>query len=245
MQKTFNYTGRRKLEKSEFTILLEDKQSPPKFDIKFNFNKEKLPKPNASIYVEVYRKATRQRFDYGKVNNIKKGKFHEITDVDPKGTLLFDIKVVDESEAIGKIIASTTRQSATSPDEYKTSLMSLKSHDLGQEIWKVDFSSGKPKLLVNNKIPNIRDEFKSNAQLQALIYPNAFRLILINYLIGESEDLEGYEEWMAFASQFYDKPNDLEELEDIMDWIDNVIVSFSERFKLTDEYLKILGDEDV
>ena len=69
MQRTVNFTNRRKLERKEFRIDLHGSSEAPEFDVEFNLV-DNLPE-DALIHVEAYNGNTSQRFDWGYVGGLR------------------------------------------------------------------------------------------------------------------------------------------------------------------------------
>ena len=185
MQRTINHTGRRKIEAKEIHINIQDQENgAPVFDVDFSLNREKLP-DSASIYIEAYQRNTLQRFNFGTVGNIRKPENRELDQIDLTSPTLFRIRIVDEAEHLGRLIASAERLKPKdeSDEEQRSSLLVVRSRHLGQQTWKIEFDTGgKPELCINRRIPDAIGQLKSNPQFQSLILPGAFRQVLTFFL---------------------------------------------------------------
>jgi hypothetical protein len=238
MQRTLNYTGRTKIEQKQALFSFRDNgDGPPEFDVVFTIDPDEYPE-NASLYVEAYYKETRQRFDFGTVANIRPPQERVLDEIDLSGPTLFRVLIVDDSGRHGMLLASGDQFRADAgKDEDKDSLISVRKYDLGQLTWKVHFESGMaPELHVNSRISGAIEKVRSDPTFQSLIFPAMLKEVLTYYLWNE-EDEEGSEHcsrWMAFASLFAEeRPNGEDPLE-MLQWVEEVVREFSERFELTD-----------
>jgi len=248
MQRTINHTGRRKIEVKELQInMLEQDDGVPAFGVDFSLNREKLP-DSASIYIEAYQRNTLQRFNFGTVGSIQKPANTELDQLDLSSPALFRIRIVDETEHLGRLVASAERlkPEGDSEEDKRSSLLVVTSRDLGQQTWKIEFNTGgKPELCINKRIPNAIGKLKENPLFQSLILPSAFRQVLMFFLWNEDDEEEGgvAEEWMTFAEHMADERPTGGDPQQLTDWIDDVVARFSESFDLCDILLhKLEGD---
>ncbi|MFQ5642326.1 MAG: hypothetical protein ACE5FQ_01365 [Thiogranum sp.] len=100
MQKTINYTGRRKILHSELQIkLVEHGDAVPEFDVDFSLKRENLP-DDAAIYIEAYKNNTSQRFDFGTVGQITKPENRILDQIDLTAPTLFRIRLVSMADLL-------------------------------------------------------------------------------------------------------------------------------------------------
>ena len=237
-----NHTGRTRIKRSEVQITLnEHKDSPPDFEVNFNLDTNKLP-GDASVYVEAYHRNTSQRFDFGKVNSPVPPVNTLLNQLDLSGPVLFRVKVVDQSEKIGKLVGSAERlrPEDDSEEENRASLMTFKSTDLGQLTWKMEFlQDSKPVLCINSKIPEAKVRLMHNPVFQSLILPAALRetLVFIFFNIAEEEpDADSWHKpWMEFANSISptEKPDSSDPYE-LHHWVDDVVDEFSRKHEMCD-----------
>jgi hypothetical protein len=236
MQRTINHTGRKKIEAKELQIHLQtDDQDSLSFDVDFNLDREKLP-DNASIYIEAYQRNTLQRFHFGSVSQILKPEDRTLNEIDLSSPTLFRIHIVDESEHLGRLVASADRlrPEGENDEDQRSSLLTVTSRPLGEQTWKIEFETGgKPQLCINSRIPDAIGQMKNNPFFQSLILPATFRQVLMFYLWDDNEE-EGTiaDEWLRFAEHISsDRPED-DDPSLLMDWIDEVVERFSNNFNL-------------
>lgn len=246
MQRTINHTGRRKIEVKELQINIQEQENGvPVFDVDFSLDRKKLP-DDASIYIEAYQRNTLQRFNFGTVGDIQKPENRELDLLDLTSPALFRIRIVDETEHLGRLIASaeSLRPEGDNDEDQHSSLFTLRSTPLGQQTWRIEFNTGgKPQLCINSRIPDAIGQLKNNPQFQSLIFPAALRQVLMFLLWNEDEEEGGVaEQWMTFAEHIaYERPEGNDPLQ-LTGWVDDVVERFSEAFDLCDILLHRLED---
>lgn len=247
MQRTINHTGRRKIEAKELQINMQEQSNGiPAFDVDFSLNRDKLP-DNASIYIEAYQRNTLQRFNFGTVSEIRKPENRELDQLDLSSPALFRIRIVDETENLGRLIASAEKlkPEGDNDEDQRSSLLVVRCRNLEQQTWKIDFETGgKPELCINSRIPDAIGQLKNNPLFQSLILPGAFRQVLMFFLWNDDDEDEGgiAEEWMTFAEHIaYERPEGKDPLQLTL-WVDDVVTRFSETFVLCDILLHKLEE---
>ncbi len=237
MQRTLNYTNRRRIEKHEVLFsFTEDGGNIPEFEALFEFNSE-YPK-DASLYVEAYYRETRQRFDFGKVSKITPPKNCKLDELDLSGSIQFDVLIVDKSRKHGLVLARGTRFKADSDDgeeNNRSSILPVKKAQLGQLPWKVEIESGElTKLCLNDSIPNAIEKINNDAVFQSLILPAALKEILTFYLWNEDQDSEEAKRWFAFADDFAESRPKSEDPSELLEWVEEVVEEFAKHHNLGD-----------
>lgn len=165
--------------------------------------------------------------------------------VDRSGSVLFRVKIVDNDNEPGKLLASAERIQPRSEDDAdgRRSLFPILYRDLGPETWKVEINYGdRPKLIINTKLPGFSHKLQENALLQGLLLPAAFREVLDKLVqpadAGDDADEEGEggtggwkEEWLQYAHDELGMPEIADSVseEDRQDWVDEAIIKFSEK----------------
>jgi hypothetical protein len=126
----------------------------------------------------------------------------------------------------------------------RTPLLPVKPQKLGDEIYRLDFSSpgNSPLLLINSDAGEYSVIAKSPAFV-SLVYPAVFREILVRVLIIDGHDDyddrdEWRSQWVRFAtllSGLGDLPK-IDETEDRFDWIDKAVSSFGKRIQVRNRF---------
>jgi hypothetical protein len=236
MQRTFNYTGRIRINQQNVHVQLEDNgDRPPTFNARLDLS-DSLP-PHCKVYVEAYRKQTSQRFDFGTIGQLRPPANRELTEVDLAGRLLFRVRVVDESQSVGSVIASGDRIKPQDSLGDANSMMPIKSADLGNVPWKLDIdgTDDYPVLFVNKDIPDGVNRFQVDRTLVSVVLPAALREALTFYIFLTSDDEkegEARNNWLNFAGLLVTPLDEDADKEDKRQWIDEVIEVFSLKHRL-------------
>jgi hypothetical protein len=247
VQRIFNYTGRKKIDKSEALFSFFGPEDTPSFNVEFRLNENDFPK-ESSLYVEAHCGETRQRFAFGKISKIVPPEDRSLTEVDLSRPTLFSVLVVDESKKHGLLLASGISfrgDKDNNEEKDRSSILTVVKKPMGQLTWRVEFETGGvPELCLNTSIPNAIDKMRSDPHFQALVLPAALRQVLIYFLWNEEdEDNEIAEKWMEFAKYFGEEKPDSEDPLTLMGWVDDVVSAFSMKFNLCDRLLKAVKED--
>jgi len=196
-----NSTGRKRIHREHIRIRLNDERGgqPPTFTADIQIPEELKLDRSAKVYVEPYVKSSSMRFDFGTVGLIAPPANCVLTEIDAGATVLFRVKVVDETEEIGRILASANgiRPEDDSDGDDRRPLLPVRSCNLGEAIWRLDVDrDAGPTLVVNNRIPDLIETLKRDVCLQGVIYPEVVRRLAIDVFGPESEHDEE-EGWLA------------------------------------------------
>lgn len=242
MKRHLNYTARQKIPAKNIKIDLHREDGSLKsFDASVNLSSLKLPF-DAKVFIEVYYRTDRKRFDFGTVSNITKPESTDLTDMGNLENLNFRIKIVDQTTKYGLILAEADKIKPHSEGEDEDQIRSILATefncDLGHQIWRINYAADSPIIEFNKNIPNIRSLAKTDPVFFFHVYPQVIREILYHLFIEESFDheaaeVEWHKNWLNFARTIYPEsiPERLttsipETSQDIVDWIDNVVNEF-------------------
>jgi hypothetical protein len=261
MKRRFNYTGRKKIPRENVSITLirySDGKSRG-FSVSLNLNGLNLL-ADAKVYVETYHRNEMKRFDYGTAGNFSPPQDTTLTGLAYTENLKFRVLVVDESGIHGKILAHADRITPEASAD-KKSILEVDFRDLGQQIWKVEFTGdgGAPVLVINDRIPNITNIAKSAPRFIMDVYPSALREVFIHMIFIEGLDslsdppVEWHKYWLEFAKvvcpenppqEIYKsgENNDRIVKKDWLEWIDRVVEEFCWRRTEWREYILIVGE---
>lgn len=208
MKRTINSTGRRKLTLDQIIIRIEEPAvagGVRRFSAELTGLDDVNFPADAKIYVEPYARSSFMRFAYGNVGAIHAPADTELVDIDAGSPVLFDVKVVDESKNVGRILAAARAISpvnSTEGDDNRRSLLPVESRDLGELVWQLDMLPGaRPVLVLNSRVPNALVRLKSDPLIQGAILPPAIALILDRLLDPEgpgTEDEDWADDWLTW-----------------------------------------------
>jgi hypothetical protein len=178
------------------------------------------------------------RFPFGRVGAIVPSEDRRLVEFEAADGVLFRVRVTSAAGRHGVMLAEADRISARRPEEveeYRTSLLPVRSCDLDQEVWRVDFNDG-PVLLINKSLD--KHAVANSHFFQSLVYPQAMREILTRILLLEDfpnrEDHDDWRtQWLNFAESLPGVGETQEEDTDrFEDWIDSAVASFARRHGL-------------
>lgn len=209
MIRKFNYTGRRKIERSKVPITvyaLSGNESA--FSIDFNLGEYDLPQ-DAHIFVEAYIPTKFfQRFSYHTVGKIEPPKSTSLVEIGSTDDLLFRVKVVDQTESKNTLIAIADKIAPRSKDKSESrrqSLLPVRINDIGDVIWKLSLDEeDKPTLEISDRIPGLSEVVRTDREFHALVLPEIFKKILYHALNEELvrdpfEEDDMWHLWVRFA----------------------------------------------
>ena len=237
MKRRLNYTNRRNLTAEHVKIALENQPGnlALRFTASFSFPTAWKLNPEAKVYIEAYVASTSMRFPFGTVKEIAHPVDTTLRELDA-GNILFRVKIVDESGEIGKLLASAEeiRPSGQEGEESEgvRSFFPLVMANLGQAIWKVEITkSDRPRLLLNNQIPGLRERLLGDPLIQGAILPFAMQYVLDKTLLSaEFDDADWAADWKEFVESLCGNvfPSDDEELDedDVAPIVETAVAAF-------------------
>jgi hypothetical protein len=258
--KRLNFTGRRKIAPGDVTVSLSvvDGQIP-EFHADLRLSGYGLP-GDAHVFVEAYHQTVRMPFAYGSIDNIKPPKDTRLHEFGEAPHLAhFRVRVSDVKGVRGMLLAEVSRISPHSEDAGESeSLLEVKPAPLGCVPFRVDFSGECVRLLINNDMPNWRS-FSESVLFKSFAGPVVLREILNRILHIENEsdpDGSGWaSQWLKLAVRLPASPGIPPEIEDgqsaeekcdeIDEWIDDVVRSFSQQQNSLDKLRSVLTETDL
>ena len=242
MTRTMRPTGRRKLKRSEVRFFLNrDHAGPPTFEANWEIDSKFYP-DDSHVYVEASVANTLQRFSFGTLEDIKPPENRSLDKLDLTSSVKFTVYIVDQTETAGRLLASGIfRANDDDIEEGSRPLIAVKTYDLGQQVWKVDFSQESPELVINQNIPDAIHRIQTDLLFQGLVLPAMLKSILTHILWNEERDDESVEAaWIHIAEELGDKLPNTEDPVKLNDWIDGVVDEFSRKHKFCDSVRAVL-----
>jgi hypothetical protein len=253
MIRKFNYTGRKKLNKGNISITLTDDVPVKSFTADIDFEGMNIPE-EASVFIEPYYKSSFMRFDFGKVGAIIPPSNRYLTDIPSSSTILFRVKIVDESGVNGRLIrfADKIHPINVEPERInKQSILRVNwEAELGQQVYKVSFDTDGPMLEINRKLDNRREIIKSDAFF-SLVYPSVVRQIAEEIFRPPIDWGEGDDNWQSKWIQFFKKALyvgesiDFEEAEETEQslWINQIVEAFCNKYRVRSKFENSLNSK--
>ena len=201
MIRKFNYTGRKKIKRSNVQIdMFRDRDGRRAFNISLQLGELSLP-AGAHVYVEAYHRTGYQRFDFGTIAGRRIPQNRTLIKFSDSAIPLFRVKVVDKSSAHGRILAAVDKIRPQSIDDTPVgnqSLLYVEFDDLGNKVWQLDLDGDWPVLRLNQNVDSIALIAGSEARFLALVYPEVYRQVMTRILIvDEHTDPECDDDWQS------------------------------------------------
>ncbi|CAG1008924.1 hypothetical protein ANRL4_03956 [Anaerolineae bacterium] len=243
MIRRYNYTNRVKLPRKVAHIkTFTDESGAQAFEAEVNFAGYSLPS-GAHVYLEAYYGSAMMRFSVGVIGSSSifhcRGLLTELQDPQVN----FRVKVVDEQQSIGRIVALADRIQTLNQDTkqvMRIGLLPVKVTALGDQVWKLEIPSDgtDPVLCVNELLDTgdipVTELVRNNPIFLTLVFPHVVRRIF-EYLLFDregdyqEEDPEHWgNRWMQYAvkQQGADLPPDRNEDDEKSEWIEQVVERF-------------------
>lgn len=257
MKRTFNYTGRKRLDGSAFVIrLFEKENAPSEFDVELHRScMPSLPERGVA-WVEAYRGARTMRFRLGIRAFAEKSARLTLSDFDPNEPVLFRLKIVDENDSRRPVLGWRDR---IRPFTYsknglkKKSVLPVLPCDLGHVAWDIDWQDPLlPVLRVNSRINDAKSVtaiVKSDPDFAALVFPTVIREVLTRLLMGGADEEEDGDEneWLIFGTNLVGKGCELDDddrdgdgnEEAIRRWVNAAVQAFGRQAALIPRYMDL------
>ncbi len=195
-----NFTGRKKIPKENLVIQLYFNVSGVQEFHAFLDSLKELSLPSeARVFVEAFHRSSYMRFSFGTVGKIIPTTNRSLTEFDQGILPLFRVKVVDQSNEIGRVLAVADKIVPKKTEDEPTSkicLLPVEYRDLESLIWELDLDD-QPVLYLNQRIENIREISRSDKSFMGLVYPEVVRKIFEHLyreeLLFETGDLDSWE----------------------------------------------------
>ena len=254
-------TGRKKLPRETADVALSVNANGSLFvSVAIFLEKYNLP-ANAKVYLEAYYRNSYMRFSCGVVADIsstRRMRF-ELTDIQSM-FVHFRIKIVDETEAVGLLLAQADKIQPLLPEEAqksRTSLLGVHFNDIGERIWELELSEGDslPHLDVNNfnEAYSIREYVGHNIGFIGLVYPEVLEKVLRYIYQEDRPDSEDPQEWQNLWLTFVKGIPGVGPLPDLdsqahppADWYSNVREQFSKKLELKSRFAnEVLAENET
>jgi hypothetical protein len=254
MKKTFNYTGRRKIERKDVSVVLREDRGAWVFEADLRLAEYRFPR-NAEVWVEAHRQNLWMQFAWGTVSAIRPPLNRRLTEFDVPDGVLFRVRVVqppgaEHHKLLGEadgipFIKVGEANAATRP------LLEPVPDALDQVLWKLDIESDPPRLLVNKDAQPTWKEMARTSYFTSLVYPEVFRQLLTYTLItdqwSEEDEDSGWEaDWVRFARNIggLATPPPVADREGRQAWIDEAVSAFARRHQLKQAWDLNFGQDE-
>lgn len=242
MKRTFNYTGRRKIGRTDVFITLRQSGGLWSFDAELKLADYQFPK-NAEVWVEAHRQNLWMQWAWGTVSALRAPTERRLAEFEVPDGVLFRVRVVqppgpEHHKLLGEADAIPFVKAGDADDRRRHLIVPVPDA-LDQQLWKLNFESDPPSLLVNKEAQPSWKEMARSPQFVALVYPEVLRRLLERILIEDEwseDDEEGgwHADWMKFSRNLGGlgpvPPPDLQQERE--NWIEEAVASFCRRLEL-------------
>lgn len=253
MKRTFNYTGRKRIVREDVSVILRQVDGVWFYEATLSLSEYHFPR-NAEIWVEAYRGNLWMQWAWGTITLQRIPSDRKLTEFgDPEG-ILFRVRVVQPAGAEHHKLVGEADQipfvKAGEENDRRRRLMTTIPHPLDQELWKIDFDSDPPTLLVNSDAKPSWKSMAQSPQFEALVYPEVFRRIMLQILIENEwspDDDPGWEsDWMKFAFSLLGGGNlpDSNDKSGRAVWIDEAVSAFCRKMQYQSSWNRIFDGDN-
>lgn len=250
MIRRFNYTNRVKIPRSRVDISLFKDNEGKYFKANINLDGLKLP-ADAKLYIEPNYKGVYQRFYFGTVAQFQEPESTRLDELPETELAYFDVSIVDEQNEVGLLLgkAKGIPVSTDGLPNDRLPLLYVNPTDLKNQFWKLTFDSsddGRPILEINKNIPGIYEVARDDIKFISLVYPAAFRGVLIKILEEEDFDNAGdfwVSQWLKFLNSglgiksLPESNNENGALTSEQEtWIDECVNEYCKKFQLFEKF---------
>jgi len=248
MIKRVNSTGRRRVPRERIRIEVFD-GDPRTFEAAIDLADFAAP-ADAQVVLEATCAGSIaiSRFHWGTVGKLEPDSNRQLQGLFGEN-VFFSLKIIDRSAQVGRILGLAEnirpvrggRKTVTG----RRGILPVESADTGWEPWRLEFRNEDVYLLVNQKIPDLKDRVRYDPQVYSLVYPPVIRQILLRALqVPQNED-EASEHWASLWLRFgqklhseHSRPPADEEEEEQDAWITDVVDSFCKDHALLDKFAR-------
>jgi hypothetical protein len=253
MIRKFNYTDRILIRRNDIRITLQENHGGYSFNADLSKLSDYGLPTDSLVFLEAYRLSNWMRFDFGTLGAIKAPQDTCLTRFDSVEGIKFRLKVTatgDSHKLLAEVDAIPLITAKQDQEHVEPLLPVQPSKNLGDEIFRVDFSEDRPLLLINSEAGNYKDIGRSPAFL-SLALPCLLREILIRILVidgrTDDDDPEDWHcQWIRFIRQFPgigEIPGIEADVEERMEWIQTAVATFARKQKTLAKFFEFWRDE--
>lgn len=181
MKRTFNFTGRRPIGRKDVSIALRQEPAAWVFDADLRLADYHFPR-NAEIWVEAHRQNLWMQWPWGTISAMRPPADRRLLEFEVPDGVLFRVRVVqpaglEHHKLLGEADGIPFVK-AGEEDDRRQHLLVPVPDALDQQLWKLDFESDPPRLLVNKDAKPSWKEMARSPHFIALVYPEILRRML-------------------------------------------------------------------
>jgi hypothetical protein len=255
MKRTFNYTGRRRIGRKDVSITLRQEKTAWVFNAELRLADHHFPH-NAEVWLEAHRQNLWMQWAWGTVSTICVPADRRLAEFDVPDGVLFRVRVVqpqgqEHHKLLGEADAIPFVKAGEADDRRRHLLIPVPDA-LDQQLWKLDFESDPPRLLVNKDAKPSWKEMARSPHFISLVYPEVLRRMLARALFNEDwaeddEDSGWPADWVRFAKNLGGLgPVPSPDLQiDRENWIEEAVAAFCRRLEIRSTWDRTCDEEGL
>jgi len=247
MATRINHTGRKKLDRSAYDVTLtNDTNGIPSFGLKISAGDLNFP-DDTRVIVEAYSSNLKQRYDFGTLGLFQAPSDTSLDYISASAKPLFNILLIDDRKNEGRLVgyAKSVEAKSGSEDDGGSSLLVVTTYDIGERIWNIQMNPGnRPQLCLNQKIPDVIQKLKTQADFQSMILPAAFKEVMTSYYItGNRDDDDNIQnQWWGIAEGLAGELESDASTDRYFEWIDYAVAQFCRQHQFCANLLENLEE---
>lgn len=251
--KRINSTSRKRIPRKDvdIRILTHDECPHPEISVRFhNLTEGRYPR-DARIVLEAIQRSVVMRFNCGTIADQDVPPVIELDRLDPEASFSFRLKIVEGDSLSGRILGAASHIRAVNQDDKgddgTLTILPIVPRKLSDEVWCVEINrdSG-PELVLNQRIPGLKERLTKDNILKGMVLPSALRLILkgIWKEIASCEQGSWQNNWNLFCKSLgmEEFPEESDDDEEIESWMNDIVKKFCRKHDFVNMALRSLGE---
>ena len=248
MIRRINHTARRRIERKSLDIRLQ-RGSTVTVSFSLDLASYRFP-PDSIVVAEAYGQGRNTRIELGAVGEGKVAKQLPLESFSTADGLHFRVKVIPAPPAEARLLGLAESVSPdTDGDGASRSLLPVRTSELGQMIWRVEYEQAGPVLEVNRELL-AGSAYVRQPHFVALAQIEILRQVLLEALRrgGEEDGCEGVSwqsRWIRLGERFAGRPcdSDGELTDEHLEWIRDACEAFARDRKALSTLNQLQGGE--
>lgn len=246
-----NFTGRKRISRDYVQLSVTSNGAGYELRARFDLQHYSFP-AKARIHLEAYKRTSFQRFDFGTISKQLIPTDMALSSFSSPQGMKYRLKIVDAEKNRGRILGEVDNLKAVIAEDVdgaEESLLPVEpSHELGHELYRLEFGTNEIHLLVNAELANWQEVIKGHF-FSTLVFPNLLRQVLLHILRFEEhrvidDPTDWRSQWLKFAiEKLRARPiPDDGNLDDDHVWVDECVKSFCQEHRILSRFNQAWGD---
>ena len=240
MNRTFNYTKRRRIEQQHVNIRVVEKSSAGvAISVTTELTDYQFP-IDSDVFLEVSKDTAFERHILKHPFEPRYSERLNLIEILDTTSVRFDLRVV-EPHSDGRLLGLAAQIPLVNPSDLITepdALLAVEWGNTGQEVWQLEIQRlDGPKLTISEKLRNYRERIAGDPMFYGCILPQVFRNILEFSVLDDDfdpdDDDSWFNEWLRWMSAVPELRHttflltETKSLEDRERWINDTVAEFA------------------